>query len=224
MSYKTMRTAAAKFAKNCHADYSDTRSGIAGANYYHHPEDPEGSFRQYITNGYYGVSYSIPLNGLVEAVKESAIDYARMQFCSYSPEYQEDYKEVALPSLAELKEAWKKEKKRCVGNPENRNKCWRLASVGKDYERLSDYVVVDIEYLIDLMEITDCSGRETAYWRNAISPVFVHRFVETPDGETCIVDGILLPIRATPNKICLNDEKKPKITYLWGKTASDFVN
>lgn len=219
MSYKTMYKAAVKFAKNCHLDNAPSvpggRVGIAGANYYHHPEDPDGALRQYITNGYYGASYSIPLPDLVEADRGCAIDYTRMLINPYG-----QYNEVNLPNLSELKEAWKKEKKRCVGNPDKRNKKWRLVTGSNGLS----YVVVDVEYLIGLMEIIDCNGGEPVYYTNAVSPVFARQFVETPNGENCIVDGVLLPLRVFNNAKCLNDKPESKMTFLWGKTASDFVN
>lgn len=227
MSYKSMYKAAAKFAKNCHLDNAPSvpggRVGIAGANYYHHPEDPDGALRQYVTNGYYGVSYSVPLPDLMEADKKSAIPYDKMLFISKPEEIRDAYKTFQLPEYNEVKEAWKKEKKRCVGRPEDRNRCWRLADDGNG-SAVHNYVIVDIEYLIGLMEITDCTGGEVAYWLNAVSPVYVARRSETPDGQICNVDGIILPVRADGNKKCLNDKEKSKMTFLWGKTASDFVN
>lgn len=222
MSYKTMCKAAVKFAKNCYADNNSSipgaRPGIGGANYYHHPEDPDGVLRQYITNGYYGVSYSVPLPDLMEADRGCAITYDKMCFCSKPAEVQSAYMEATLPDLSDLKEAWKKEKKSCVGHAEDRNRKWRLAG------NKSNSVVVDIEYLIGFMEITDCVGGETIYWKDMVSPVYNHRFVEMPDGQRCIVDGIILPIRVADTTKCLNDKPETKMTFLWGKTASDFVN
>lgn len=227
MSYKTMYKAAVKFAKNCHADNGPGvpggRVGIAGANYYHHPEDPDDALRQYITNGYYGVSYSIPLPDLMEADKSKAIPYDKMMFVSKPEEIRDAYKTFQLPEYNEVKEAWKKEKKRCVGHPEDRNRCWRLADDGNG-SAIHNYVVVDIEYLIGLMEITDCIGGEIAYWLNAVSPVYVPRRLKMPDGQVCDVDGIVMPLRADGNKKCLNDKEEPKMTFLWGKNASDFAN
>lgn len=227
MSYKTMCKAAAKFAKNCYTDNNSSvpgaRLGIAGANYYHHPEDSDGVLRQYVTNGYYGVSYSVPLPNLVEADKSKAIPYDKMMFVSKPEEIRDAYKTFVLPDYNELKEAWKKEKKRCVGHSEDRNRCWRLADDGNG-SAVHNYVIVDIEYLIGLMEITDCTGGEIAYWLNAVSPVYVPRKLEMPDGQICSVDGIILPIRADGNKKCLNDKAESKVTFLWGKSASDFVS
>ena len=227
MSYRTMCKAVVKFAKNCYADNNSSipgaRPGIAGANYYHHPEDPDGVLRQYVTNGYYGVSYSIPFPNLMEADKSKAIPYDKMMFVSKPEEIRDAYKAFQLPDYNELKEVWKKEKKRCVGHPEDRNRCWRLAYDGNG-SAVHNYVIVDIEYLIGLMEITDCTGGEVAYWLNAVSPVYVTRRSETPDGQICNVDGIILPVRADGNKKCFNDKEKTKRTFLWGKSASDFVN
>jgi len=224
MSYNSMYKAATKFAKNCHADNDPSipgaRPGIAGANYYHNPEDPDGVLRQYITNGYYGVSYSSPLPNLSEAPKNNAIPYEKMCFCSKPEEIRDAYLIGYFPDYSELKEAWKKEKKRCVGHPEDRNRRWRLAQG----EKQLDSVVVDIEYLINLMELTDCSGGEVFYWFGMINPVYNHRLIQLPNGERCIVDGVILPIRFDSYTKCLNDKPKSTMTFLWGKTSKDFVN
>jgi len=132
-----------------------------------------------------------------------------------------DYIEGTFPDLKEIKDLWKNEKKRWAGiPPEMVNNCYRLT-----HERnKKDDLVVNIEYLIFLMEITGCEGGDKFYWMNKTSPIYVQRQVETPSGEMCKIDGLLLPIRVYDDKKCINDKTELKISTMWGKPLEELTH
>lgn len=219
MSFKSMHKAAQVFSRECYEaeslrafeNHQDPRKYIMGANYYHHSDDPEDVLRQYMINGYMGISYTEHLPDLLEADTSdgngSFSDSTVQQlFISGQSKFDVEWRmrKGSLPYLTGLKAIFLEEKRKHKGE--------RRDSWNRDYRLIDDMeaktsIVVNIEYLIRLMEVTDCKGGETFYYTNSISPIYVEKwedsFKEYPAGIG--IEGVLLPIRHSPDKICLND-------------------
>ena len=230
MSYTTMHNAAKKFAKetydnemaNAWIGERKPKYGIMGANLFHYCNDPDGMMRQYITDGFVGVSYSIPFDDLATPPKtDDPVNYNLV--CRTNKKYTRlVFEQGVFPDYKSLKELWKLEKKRCVGHPKDRNRLYRLVVGINNYTS----VVVDIELLIRFMELTDCHGGETYYWTDPITPVFVEKEINDKYIQGLEILALLCPIRMIENKRCLNDpesenapepKKQSKITYMWGR-------
>lgn len=217
MSYKTMLKAAQVFSRECYEmevlrsreyqdPYKHMNRGIMGANFFHHSDDPEGTLRQILINGYVGVSYTEALPELLAAEGAGLPDdKAQSLFLSGRGYYEQQMlRKGSLPLLREVKALFAAEKKKHKGEgSDSWNTRYKLVS-GEDLQRT---VVVNVKYLIRLMEMTDCSGGETFYYSNQISPVYIDKwedsYKECPHGIG--IEGVLLPIRLMGGEYCLND-------------------
>lgn len=168
--------AAKKFSEDCYNEYHGKRDGIAGANLYHDNRDIDSTVkRQFICDGYIGVAYSKPFDGVIKASVEG-IDANNIlrHTCK------DEQVEIILPSLAQLKQAVKIEA--AERGKKNSRSILRMPS-GK---------AVNIHNMIRLMELCGLTGGETAYEvPNVIKPIYMIN--TTVDGNE--IDGILLPIR-----------------------------
>ena len=217
MSYKTMLKAAQVFSRECYEmevarareyqdPYKHMRRGIMGANFFHHSDDPDGVLRQILINGYMGVSYTEALPELLAAKEEGLPDdTAQSLFLSGRSYYeQQTLGKGNFPLLKEVKALFAAERAKHKGEgSENCNTRYKLVS-GED---LQHTVMVNIKYLIRLMEITDCSGGETFYYSGQTAPVYIDKWVdsykECPHGIG--IEGVILPIRIMGGEHCLND-------------------
>lgn len=214
MSYKSMLKAAQVFARECYTEESyrafanrrNPRAGIMGANYYHHSDDPDGVLRQILINGYVGVSYTEALPELLAAEGEGLPDDKAQSLFLSGRNYVEQQWQMKgnLPSLKYIKTLFAVERANHKGEgSESWNTKYRLVS-GEDFKHI---VMVNIKYLIRLMEITDCSGGETFYYSGQTSPVYIDKWVDSfkeyPHGIG--IEGVILPIRILGGEHCLND-------------------
>lgn len=165
--------AAAKFAQYCYDQEHDKRDGIAGANLYHDRRDIDKTVkRQFICDGYIGVAYSKPFDGVIKANGEP-IDANNILRHSCKDEQME----IVLPSLAQLKQAVKIE---------------RALHGERNILRMPSGKAVNIHLMIRCMELCGLTGGETAYEvPNIIKPIYMTNITE--DGNE--IDGIILPIR-----------------------------
>lgn len=168
--------AAKKFSEDCYAQEHDKREGIAGANLYHDNRDIDKTIkRQFICDGYIGVAYSKPFDGVIKANGEP-IDANNILRHSCKDEQME----IVLPSLAQLKQAVKIETAE------------RGKKNGRSVLRMPSGKAVNIHNMILLMELCGLTGGETAYdVPNVIKPIYMTN--TTADGNE--IDGIILPIR-----------------------------
>jgi len=173
--------AAAKFAKACHKEYADSRSDLAGAFMF---EDGNGTMKQGICNGYVGVSYSIPIDGLMEIPSEvRPIDFARILpdwICSTA----------AIPSYSEIKKAYNMEK----ANKESLKWNHEIGRRPSFLIRIGNGQVVNVEYLMTTMEIagmTDDSVRKINVYGEGRYAML--GFENEIDGNA--IQAILMPVR-----------------------------
>lgn len=180
--------AAAKFAKYCNKNARNY--ALAGAFMFPYTET---EMRQGICDGYLGVCYSNPIDGLMEIEKDiKPIDFAKIIRC-----YSEGKTEMPLHS--ELKKAIKiakadKESEDFFINPYG-NKAYVV--------RLGNGIYVNAEMLLQAQELTEMTDHtEIEYKNNSMySPLFLHN---TVNGNQ--IDVILMPI--SPNT---GDQHKPII-------------
>lgn len=178
-----VQKSAAKFAKECRKEYADVRPGIAGANMYAHNGNGN-DMRQYICDGYIGVSYSKPFTGVLEVPesgKKSPIDFAKVIPPVETP--------VDLPPYAELKRAYKTES----ANKES-EKCLYMGVVRKRdcAVRLKNGQTFYASLLLKVMELAGMTGdgNGTADGRGGYSPIALRNEI---DGNEII--AIALPFR-----------------------------
>ena len=175
--------AAQKFAKKCYNENRENgtaafpRPALAGANFYTHTD---GSKRQYICDGFLGVSYSKAFAGLCEAEAHTAIDFAKIV------RIPEDTIPFALPDLAAIKHVRKME---IAQNGRRKN--------GRNIIKLPDGKCFYIDLFIDFMEVTGCVGGEmAANTASPFKPLFVSR-TDPEDGNE--IAGVALPMRPSGN-------------------------
>lgn len=210
MSYAKMKSAATAFAKRCAKDfenhYIESRKSLAGANSFHHPDDPPGTLRQVICDGCVMVTYTEPFPDLpmADPIIEQ-IDYAYFLLTRRKVDYTFNLKRGELPSLENLKRIWIAEKRRCVGNVDERNQRYRLV---RSDTTLSQNVVVNIEYLIKLMELTDSRGGEPFWYTDMVSPVYVQNQLSYKNGISLCADGCVMPMRFSEDSKFLNDDQE----------------
>ena len=213
MSLTTMHKAAMKFAKHsfdteserAFSYRSDPRYGVMGAKRYQHPDDPEGVMRQYILDGAVGVSYTIPFNDLFEIEAECVIPDITRIFPSGQPIAAIEMMKCGyLPDLKIVKGLLRESRKAPL-TVAGRNKRFRLAR----NEQTGESLIVDIEKLIWLMELTDSKGGEVFHWSSWCKPIYVERWIEFSPiiGNGLGVEGCLYPMSVGDNAFCLNDEK-----------------
>lgn len=183
--------AARKFSEQCYKKYHGDRDGIAGANMYHDNDDIDMEIkRQFICDGYVGVSYSMPFDAVVRAVgtpldANSILDHKG-----------KETHEIALPSLAELKKILKTE-------IAERGRKWSRSLI-----RMQDGKLFNIEYIIRIMELCGLTGGEIALDSNSpFSPMYIN--TETEDGNK--IKAVVLPVRPSGN-----DEDKILVDYKEG--------
>ena len=211
MSLNTMHKAAMAFAKHsCDAEnrraivsQSGPRFGIMGAKRYHHPDDPEGVMRQYIVDGAVGVSYTTPFDDLYEVEPECVIPDITRIFPSGQPvPFIEQMNVGKFPDLKTVKALWR-ESRKAKATLAGINNRYRLAMD----EDSGQSLIVDIEKLIWLMEITDSRGGDIFHWSGGHNPLYVERWIEfSPTiGSGLGVEGCLYPLYLYGTEPCLND-------------------
>lgn len=183
--------AAKKFSEYCYAQEHDKRESIAGANFYHDKDDADAEVkRQWICDGFLGVSYSIPFDGVIHATGEPMDANQVLDYSWKEPV------EITLPSLAELKKAVK------VESAERRKKLQRSVL------RMPNGKLFNIHHMIRIMELCGMAGGETAIdCAKMIHPLYIN--TETEDGNK--IKGVLLPvspIRFNPEQILLDYTKE----------------
>lgn len=153
-----LKRAAVAFAKRC-AKEMENRPNLAGAFV--------KNGRQYITNGFYGVAYDVPFEGLQTVPdtldEESMLDFERVIAPTRVG------LPVDLPTLREMRQARKDAKQ--VGNS-----C-PIMKLGEQY--------FNIEYLLRAMELVGLDGGNGTTM-GAMQPLYLH-------GVDC--EAVLLPVR-----------------------------
>lgn len=160
--------AALKFSKKANRHSAGFRPGIAGAYV-----DENG--KQYITDGFSGVRYDTPFEGLVEAEKGERPSAA---FDQVIGNYNRDLK-AELPSIAELKSKLKVDK--AEGN---------VLHDGRSVKGLGNGWY-DTEFLIQLIEMVEPTE---AYFSDSGD---IPKLVVFGDGAK----GFLFPMRKGPEKV-----------------------
>ena len=170
--------AASKFAKHCQKECGDVRPHIAGAFMYPY-NDTE--MRQGICDGYVGVSYSKPIQGLVE-IKEGIkpLDFKRILPSG-------TFYEAKMPDYPTLKKALKLEK----ANKDSEKVQWN----GKAFYsvRLSNGQVVDAERLLlaqELAGMTDDQTEILSHGNQLHSPLYMRNIIDDVE-----IEVMLMPIR-----------------------------
>lgn len=183
-----IQKAAAKFAKECWKQYHDMRPHIAGAFMY----DRSGNgtdMRQGIVDGYVGVSYSKPFEGLMEIDTSvcNAIHFEQIIPRMEAP--------IAIPNYYQLKQLFKLEKM----NKESE----KWDQFNKRFViRLENGQYFSAEYFLRAMELSDCiDGNGTLDGKGGVSPICFRNVV---DGNE--IECMVLPIRIDIDSIYRNSE------------------
>lgn len=206
-----MHKAALKFANQCRARFriDGPEKNLSGYSLFHHTDDVEGApMRHVICNGVIGVVYSDPFKDLPKA-PDNKTDWQRMTRAQYGAMRDIGFKTGKLPDLKAVKRMWIDEKQRCVGNPYLREERFILVDAPSGECRgPHNTVVVDVEKLIALMELCDCKGGETFWYKNGLSGVYIERYADYKEVAGFCVEGCIMPLRVSDYDGCLNAARK----------------